>query len=645
MINFATLVAWFVVLNLVLLVLAIWCFRNRFNQQLRISFLLLLFLSAGFINCILLLQWPRLELAAADLILRFVFVFALLIFITFAYFCLTFSENNQQRRSILFWAFSINKLVLVLLMPTAYIIAGVSRKEYGILPVYGPLHAYVVFSIIGFGFYIFISMFQSYRRSDQLFLRFQLKSIMVTGLISFLLISITNGIIPLFYKSSKFSPTSSLATVFFLAGSLFIVIRGKRQYLLSSFAKVIGNANLNFFALRQYVEALRFILEDGAKSFNRRISFQDENERPISLEISNEAKNNQISETLNDEQIQGLIDTCLNLNRDNKRMFIALSRFQEEYNELLSTSTKLISVSDSYHQKVKAINDHTQSNKDFYGIEFIAYSKKRQAFLKELEKFRELKAASLILGEVGAGKRTMAKALCHKQGFHEVEEISCAQSVIDLSLQLDQAKKRLQTTATVALVISDIDLLDNRAILLVAPFLEIAKNRGGIVLTSQIALASRIERSLPSLFAELFSYTITVPSLRDCSEDIEPLINWYSKRCSERKGVELSEVSNDFFDLAENNEWPQNISGLIRSVETSLLSLTSPVLEPPTEMSQASLEEDSSLSPLELAEKAVIFSYLQSNGYNKNKTKNDLQITINTLNAKIKKYKIPLKRS
>ncbi|MDH5656442.1 MAG: helix-turn-helix domain-containing protein, partial [Spirochaetia bacterium] len=52
------------------------------------------------------------------------------------------------------------------------------------------------------------------------------------------------------------------------------------------------------------------------------------------------------------------------------------------------------------------------------------------------------------------------------------------------------------------------------------------------------------------------------------------------------------------------------------------------------------LSENSSLSPLEESEKIVISRYLKKNHFNKSKTKRELKITINTLNAKIKRYGI-----
>ena len=54
--------------------------------------------------------------------------------------------------------------------------------------------------------------------------------------------------------------------------------------------------------------------------------------------------------------------------------------------------------------------------------------------------------------------------------------------------------------------------------------------------------------------------------------------------------------------------------------------------------------EPTGLTPLEKAERVVISDYLRINQGNKSKTKDDLGITINTLNSKIKKYEIPVKR-
>lgn len=50
--------------------------------------------------------------------------------------------------------------------------------------------------------------------------------------------------------------------------------------------------------------------------------------------------------------------------------------------------------------------------------------------------------------------------------------------------------------------------------------------------------------------------------------------------------------------------------------------------------------DENPLSPLEEEEKKVITKYLLKNNFNKNRTRKDLRITVNTLNAKIDKYGI-----
>ncbi len=57
------------------------------------------------------------------------------------------------------------------------------------------------------------------------------------------------------------------------------------------------------------------------------------------------------------------------------------------------------------------------------------------------------------------------------------------------------------------------------------------------------------------------------------------------------------------------------------------------------------LEQQTNLSPLEIAEKRVIAHYLAKNHYNKNRTRKELAITVNTLNAKIRKYKLRLSQA
>lgn len=59
-----------------------------------------------------------------------------------------------------------------------------------------------------------------------------------------------------------------------------------------------------------------------------------------------------------------------------------------------------------------------------------------------------------------------------------------------------------------------------------------------------------------------------------------------------------------------------------------------------TKLLAADMASKSNLTPLEISEKRVIMHYLAKNKYNKNKTRKELDITVNTLNSKILKYKI-----
>ena len=90
--------------------------------------------------------------------------------------------------------------------------------------------------------------------------------------------------------------------------------------------------------------------------------------------------------------------------------------------------------------------------------------------------------------------------------------------------------------------------------------------------------------------------------------------------------------------------WPGNSLEVDNIVQASIIENKPPLISkfnfPIIYEDDTKAKSVSLLSPLEEGEKQVIQEYLRKNSYNKSRTMRDLEITINTLNAKMQRYGI-----
>ena len=321
------LIFWFGALNAFVLCIAVMAVRAIADKKLRLNFLMLMLATALWINLVLSLQVPEIAPETGKWLIRFIFTSGVFFFLATSLFAFRFAGVAEKARSLPHLAFALNHGLVLGLIFTDYGIAGAHRESYGIAPEYGSLHLYIVASFILYGIYIFAVVGLAYRNSDNDILRFQIKLLSFAGLGTFLITAITNGVLPLLFGTSRYSAVSSLAMLFFLTGILMIVARGTRRFLHNEFGRVISNSSVksgqNFTAVREFIEAMRFALEEQVPAFQRKIAFSRADGSQMALTLQGgDAQAPALVEApaMTSQMVEGLMDTALRLDYDNKHL-------------------------------------------------------------------------------------------------------------------------------------------------------------------------------------------------------------------------------------------------------------------------------------------------------------------------------------
>jgi transcriptional regulator with PAS, ATPase and Fis domain len=150
------------------------------------------------------------------------------------------------------------------------------------------------------------------------------------------------------------------------------------------------------------------------------------------------------------------------------------------------------------------------------------------------------------------------------------------------------------------------------------------------------------------LYYRLKVITITLPPLKDRTEDLQLLVPFLMNRASQKVGKKISAIQQDVWQLLYSHNWPGNIreleNALMRAIAicpgdtltVDLFSLNKDINTPENPTANPNV----SLLTLAEVEKQHIINVLKATKGHKGKTSTILDISRPALNRKIEKYDI-----
>jgi transcriptional regulator with AAA-type ATPase domain len=148
------------------------------------------------------------------------------------------------------------------------------------------------------------------------------------------------------------------------------------------------------------------------------------------------------------------------------------------------------------------------------------------------------------------------------------------------------------------------------------------------------------ERKLrEDLYYRINEFTLHIPPLRERTEDIVPLANFFFGQAVKKSKKEIRGFSKDVLERFGCSDWPGNVRQLRRVVRTAVFMCEGDTIE--DRDIDMHVETGGGLSRLEAVERKEIIKTLQETGNDKTQTAAALGIGRQTVYNKIKKYGIP----
>jgi len=143
----------------------------------------------------------------------------------------------------------------------------------------------------------------------------------------------------------------------------------------------------------------------------------------------------------------------------------------------------------------------------------------------------------------------------------------------------------------------------------------------------------------PDLQYRLAQYSIFIPPLRERSEDIPLLINYYTKRYFMKYGRDMQAVPNHIMSLLIDYDWPGNVRELQSVVSRFAISGKPEVLLEQINMADNGKKSEGPTT-IQDAEVKLILSILSETKWNRRRAAELLGISYSTLRRKIEKYEM-----
>ena len=299
--------------------------------------------------------------------------------------------------------------------------------------------------------------------------------------------------------------------------------------------------------------------------------------------------------------------------------------------------------------------------------EMIYHSEAMQNIMIIANKVAQSEANILITGSSGTGKELMARFI-HQYSKHndcDMISINCA-AIPDNLLESEMFghEKGAFTGATERRIgkfeeannstifldeISEMDLKMQSKLLRVLQEKEITRigSNNNIKLNIRVIASSNrdLEHEVKNgnfredLFYRLNVINIALPDLKDRTEDIGDLANYFIKKYAKLNGVENKNLSQNALEQMKSYSWPGNIRQLENSIHRGLLIASGTEIE----FKDLGIKQESKndkIDTLENIEKNAILRAMNVHGKDCGKIATVLGVSIKLLQHKIKKYKL-----
>ena len=305
----------------------------------------------------------------------------------------------------------------------------------------------------------------------------------------------------------------------------------------------------------------------------------------------------------------------------------------------------------------------------------VAASPKMKEVLGQIEAVAGTNATVLILGESGAGKELVARAL-HADGrrwagpFVAVNCGAFAESLLESELfghekgaftgAVSRHMGAFERASGGTLLLDEIGIAPKSVqarLLRVLEEREITRVGGQGTIRVDVRIAAASNRVLEDLVSEgefredllyrLRVVTIALPPLRERPEDIRPLIDRFVALACAEHGRHVERVMPDYYAAMARHRWPGNVRELRNVVESSVIMATGPVLSA-KDVRVGSIAGTETTGPasdgagtLAEVEKRALLNALQKHDGNRTLAAAELGISTRTVQRKIKEHDLP----
>lgn len=331
-------------------------------------------------------------------------------------------------------------------------------------------------------------------------------------------------------------------------------------------------------------------------------------------------------------------------------------------------------------QENVALKAHIEKIKDKHRFsKMVAESKKMQAVFGLAEKAAQYDTTVLIIGESGTGKELIARGVYFlgkrsKQPFITINCGGIPENLLESELfgyqkgaftGADQDKRGLFEEADQGTIfldeIGEMPVRLQVKLLRVLQEMEIRPIGGSKIRKIDVRVIAATSKNLENeikngrfredLYYRLNVLSISLPSLRDRSEDIPLLCRHFINRFSKSLSKDPKEISPQAMSILIGHNWPGNVRELENSIERAIVLSEGHVLlpehfppqlshTPRTEIPIEALEGYSLKQAKKRMERAFIEKALEQTRGNRTKASQLLEISHPSLLSKIKAYNI-----